>query len=253
MTLEKIIENLEKKQDAELSKFEKRIQRIQQTIVDMSIATAIQDIKDPITYDRVFGQILTSSGYYNEINNFINTSYDVIYKDIGAMLSLGGIPITFDNKDLTKIASIKQMHFDRFSELSNATINTMKQEIFKYSLSNATSETIVAGIRNTLEQSDLAKYSGTYATTLISEYSQSIIDLKAQDTINGVWIYKGVLDAKTRPFCSCLLNKQGYYTDEQKSILQADNRRRWNCRHIFLKVTEDYAIERGYDKGEMSC
>ncbi len=253
MTLEKIIESLEQKQDRELNAFDKRMQKIYQNILDGATATAVQDIKDPLLYDKMFSQILISSGYYDEVNKFINSSYDVIYKDIKAMLATGGITTTFDEKDLSKIASIKQMHFDRFGELTSSTINTMKKEILKYSLSNATHETIVSGIRESLQQSDLFKFSNTYATTLISEYSQSIIDLKTQDTTDGVWIYKGVLDSKTRPFCTCLLNKNSYYTDEQKATLQSDERRRWNCRHIFLKVSKEYAIENSYSEGSLSC
>lgn len=252
MELSEVFNNLNKKQDIELNKFELALKKALNRLNDLIIANALNDVKDPLTYDFKFNQYLQESGYYNVINNFVDNGLDIVYSDVIAALSVGGLAVSFSKEDITKIEAIKRLNLQKFSDLSVPTINKMKDSIYKYSLSNLSVNDITNGLRSSLVDSDLFKYSGTYANTIISDYTQSIIDLKSSES-DGVWIYDGVQDKVTRPFCNCVLNQKKYYDDSEKSKIQGDKRRAYNCRHIFLLVTEEYAIDQGYKSGSASC
>ncbi len=252
MELNEIFENLNNKQDNQLNKFELALKKALNRLNDLIIANALEDIKNPLEYDFKFNQYLQESGYYNVINNFVDNGLDVVYGDIVAALSVGGLAVSFSKEDITKIEAIKRLNLQKFNDLSVPTINKMKDSIYKYSLSNLSVSDITNGLRSSLVDSDLFKYSGTYANTIISDYTQSIIDLKSSEA-DGVWIYDGPSDKVTRPFCNCVLNQKKYYDDSEKSKIQGDKRRAYNCRHIFLLVTEEYAIDNGYASGSASC
>lgn len=253
MNLDDIQQQLNDLQDEELNKFEKQIikalQKVQ-TLVDVNL---LEDIKNPLEYDYKMQQYLNEAGYYKAVNNLVDNSFDVVYSSVSDAFVAGGISVIFGETDLVKINSLKQLTFDKYNALANESISTLKSNLYKYSLSNATAKDIANEMRMSLEGSGLAKYSKTYAETSISDYTQSIIDLKASDISEGVWIYKGVSDLKTRPFCQCVLNKKYYYDDSEKTKIQFDGRRRWNCRHSFWKVTKEYAIEKGFSEGSLSC
>lgn len=253
MTLEEIQQQLESLQDEELNKFEKQIVKSLKKLEELIVVNLVQDIKNPLEYDFVMQKYLEESGYYKAINNLVDNGFDVVYPSVSGAFAAGGISIIFGAEDLAKINSLKQLTFEKYNALAGESIATLKESLYKYSLSNMTTSQIANEMKSSLVGTNLAKYSSTYAETVISDYTQSVIDFKSSEATEGVWIYKGVNDLKTRPFCKCLLNKKYYYDNNEKSKLQFDSRRRWRCRHIFLKVSKDYAESNGYAEGSPSC
>lgn len=252
MALEELINTIESKLDKEINLFNLGFAQVLKEIKTQVEAQAIMSIKEPLTFDYKFQQILKDSGYFSLVDDFIDNSYDKTYKDILKVFALGGLETSFTNADLDYIKQIKLLDAQVFRDIGNQAANILKRDLYKYYLSNMKISDISKNISQALDGTDLAKYSTTYAETSISTFNQSIIDLKAKD-FNGVWIYVGVNDSKTRPFCKCVLSKKKYYDNENKMILQQDARRRWNCRHQFLFVSEDYAIENEYVSGNATC
>ncbi|MFZ9243193.1 MAG: hypothetical protein ACO295_08325, partial [Sediminibacterium sp.] len=251
MTLDDIQESLAGLQDKQLDKFQKEVEKALvrlQSLVDVNLA---EDLSNPLEYDFKMQQYLNESGYYKAVNNLIDDGFDVVYSNISDAFTAGGIAITYTQDDLVKLNALKQLTFDKYNALANETITTLKADIYKYSLSNYTKNDIASSIRQSLQNSGLARYSNTYALTSISDYTQGVIDYKSNQADKGVWIYKGVLDSKTRPFCRHTLEEHRAYNDVEKQKIQSNPLRRWNCRHILLKVSEEYAIEKGYMKGKV--
>ena len=112
---------------------------------------------------------------------------------------------------------------------------------------------LVDNIKQSLDGTELAKYSKTYAETSIANYNQSVIDLKSQDVTGEVYIYRGVKDKKTRDFCRCLVSQRKYYSKADAEDIKTDKRRQYNCRHLVVPVSLEYAENRGYKAGKFTC
>jgi len=158
----------------------------------------------------------------------------------------GGFNARYTNDDLNKIIQLKALQLQQFDSLANETSIKIQQGLYKYVLSNAKQYQIHQQLKKDLQGSNLAKYSTTLANTAIGEFQQSVIDIKAQD-LDGVWIYVGVNDSKTRDFCKNILKNNNYYTNDQKLRIQNDPDRKYNCRHRLRLVSLDYALRNGYN------
>ena len=245
MSFDSILDAIETKTDREINLFNSRFESVLANIETLVIANAVEAIKDPLQFDFVFQGILQESGYYKLVNSFIDDAYDKNYQDILAIFKEGGIDIVFSEDDLLRITELKKLDIETFANVGSQAANNLKKDIYKYSLSNLSTTELTNNIRQSLADTGLAKYSKTYAETSISNYNQAIINLKSEDAA-GVWIYVGVSDKKTRDFCQDILEDKKYYNDSQKSKIENDKQRKWNCRHQLLLVSEDYAIKRGY-------
>ncbi len=73
-----------------------------------------------------------------------------------------------------------------------------------------------------------------------------MIDLRAADIDEGVWVYVGVNDGRTRDFCRNVLKRNRCYNDSQKSRIENDPDREYNCRHRFYKMSKEEAEANGY-------
>jgi hypothetical protein len=231
--------------DREINLFNVRFESILKNIKNEVAARAIVYISDPLAFDYEFTKILRDTGYYALVNEYIDSSYDKNYKSMLEVFASGGLDVAFSKDDLATIAQLKQLDIQAFRDIGNQAALELKKDLYKYTLSNMKIADISNNIKQTLDGTDLAKYSKTYAETSISNFNQAIINTKAEG-LDGVWIYVGVNDNKTRVFCKDVLNARHYYTNDQKASIENDPRRRWNCRHQLLFVSEEYAIERGY-------
>jgi hypothetical protein len=138
------------------------------------------------------------------------------------------------------------MKRDFFIRLGDDVGLSVKRELYKYVISDASLDTMTAGIAETLTGSNLAKYSQTYARTAIKDFQQEVIDLRAADIDEGVWVYVGVNDGRTRRFCRNVLKRNRYYDDSDKSRIENDQDRHYNCRHRFYKMSIEEAEDSGY-------
>lgn len=231
--------------DASLKKFNKEIKKVLDTVRGSTIAllgTIPQ--KSILSYELVWRKQLKAAGYYKLVDNFINKQFSLAIKHSQQVFQLSGKPILFNSDDLFKIKVLKQIKIDFFNQLADSVGLTIKKELFKYSISDASVATMTKSIKDTLIGSKLASYAGTYATTAIGEFQQEVLDIKAPD--DSVWVYVGVEDGNTRPFCSRILADNQCYTTSEKDRLANNSERAYNCRHRFYPLSAEDAKEEGY-------
>jgi hypothetical protein len=226
--------------DGEIEKVFERVKRIAQA----NLAGLGQD--DILKYEFIWRQSLEQAGYYTLVNDLIDTQFDSIYSGTLKAFDAGGLKTAFTVDDANKIQILKQMKRDFFIRLGDDVGLSVKRELYKYAISNASLDTMTAGISETLAGSNLAKYSQTYARTAIAGFQQEVIDLRSADINEGVWVYVGVNDGRTRDFCRHVLRRNRYYDDSDKSRIENDQDRAYNCRHRFYKMDKQEAEANGY-------
>lgn len=231
--------------DREINLFNREFETIMKVVEKLAVASGLALITDPLKFDYAFQRVLQQAGYYDLVNKFIDEAYDRNYKDIIEAFEVGGLDVAYSREDLASIQELKSLDIQTFRDIGNQAAISLKKDLYKYSLSNMSIKDLTKNISESLAGTDLAKYSRTYAETSISNYNQAIINMKAQDA-DGVWVYVGVSDGKTRDFCRRTLKANKYYNDSDKSKLENAKERRWNCRHQFLKISKESAIEQGY-------
>lgn len=234
------IDKFIKQFDGEVEKVFERVRRIAQA----NLSGLSPD--DVLEYEFIWREALREAGYYQIVNDLIDTQFDSIYAGTIQAFKTGGLSTAFTTDDATKIQMLKQMKRDFFIRLGDDVGLAVKRELYKYVISDASVDTMATGIANTLEGSNLAKYSKTYARTAIKDFQQEVIDLRAADIDEGVWVYVGVNDGRTRDFCRNVLKRNRCYNDSQKSRIENDPDREYNCRHRFYKMSKEEAKANGY-------
>lgn len=196
---------------------------------------------------------LEEAGYYAKVNDFIDNRFDELFLSIREGFKLGGLTVKYTQDDLTKIAALKNLQLNQFNSLANESATIIQKNLYKYVLGGASLVDIQTTLSNDLVNTNLFKHSTTLARTSIADFQQSVIDIKAQG-LDGVWLYVGVKDSKNRDYCRCILDKNNYFTDEQKSKVASNPARRYNCRHRLRPVSLEFAEKEGYKPTErLSC
>ena len=246
-TLDAIYNQSQSEVDAFVRQFEGEMEKVfdrVRRIAQANLAGLSPD--DVLQYEFVWRQSLQEAGYYTLVNDLIDTQFDKIYAGTLDAFEAGGLTTAFTTDDATKIQILKQMKRDFFIRLGDDVGLSVKRELYKYVISDASVADMTAGIAQTLEGSNLAKYSNTYARTAIKDFQQEVIDLRAADIDDGVWVYVGVNDGRTRDFCRHVLKRNRFYNDSRKNRIENDQDRAYNCRHRFYKMDKEEAEANGY-------
>jgi len=204
--------------------------------------------KTALEFDMAFDRILQESGYYSLVNELIDKDYDELFSLITQGFTAGGLAVKYTQDDLSRVMALKALQSNKFNVVGSTAGTALKENLFKYALSNYTLEDMQKQLIVDFQGTNLVKYSRTLANTSIKEFQEAMIDISA-DGLNGVWVYVGVRDSLNRDFCAHVLDKHAYYDESDKNRLQFAPERAYNCRHRFRMVTEDYAKEEGYSKG----
>lgn len=240
---QRLVEQILSSFDGNLSKVIAQIERLlSRYILSTDLST-----KNALQFDVEFDKILTQSGYYDLVNKMIDSDYDNMFALITEGFAAGGMAMQYTSADLSRVMALKALQSNQFSVVGSTAGTALKQNLFKYVLSNYTLEDMQRQLIVDFQGTNLVRHSRTLAVTSIKEFQESMIDIGA-DGLQGVWVYTGVRDSKNRDLCACILDNNGYFTEEQKNRLQYDPRRTFNCRHRFRMVSEDYAKETGYSK-----
>lgn len=255
MNLNDIIQQINNKEERELNLFNAEFENILLRIEDEIAISAIESIGNPLEFDREVQRILNETGYYALINKFIDESYDKSYEEILSALKQAGISATFSTSDIATLEELKDLDIEFFKQIGNEASETLRRDLYKYQLSNMDKVTLTNNIRQSLLGSPLAKYSKTYAETALSNYHQAVFDLKIKGMENElVYVYTGASPDKIiRKFCKCVMKDNKYYSKSDGDSLKSDKRRKYNCRHNVIGITEKRAIELGYKKGTFTC
>lgn len=201
---------------------------------------------DFLNYELIFREVLEEAGYYELVDDYIYQSFDEFYALSLESFEVAGLGTAWTQADIDKIEALKRMKRDFFISIGDDAGLALKQQLYRYALSNATLEQMTTALVDSIDDVKLARYATTYARTSIADFQQELIDLRSADDDDGVWVYVGVNDSKTRPFCKHLLNDNKCYNDAEKLSLQNDPKREFNCRHRFHKVSKEFAKAEGY-------
>ena len=253
MSIDKIVQAIDDSVDREINLFNTRLESIFKKVEQSLIIQSVESFADPLEFDFVFTKVLQDAGYYDLINETIDNSYDKSYDDILRLFAESGLDVVFTEDDLSTILELKTIDIQNFVDIGSSAAQSLKADLYKYSISNLDKPTMVQNMTNALADTDLVKYSKTYVESGINNFHQSVIDLKSEGVTDEVYIYRGVSDSKTRKFCKCLADQNKYYDKSDASSIRSDKRRKWNCRHKIVPVSLKYAQDRKYKKGSFTC
>jgi len=226
--------------DKEADEVFKRVQRL----ATAQLAGLSTD--DILKYEFAWRNVLRDAGYYKMVNSLIDDRFNEMFEGTQEAFKANGYDAIFTADDAKKIQILKNMKREQFAKLADDIGLSVKRELYKYAISDASLDDMVKGLEQTLVDSDLAKYSKTYALTAIGVFQQELIDLMGKGVGEGVWVYVGVRDDKTREYCRHILDKNKCYNDAEKNALERDSRRAYNCRHRFYKMKPEEARAGGY-------
>ncbi len=209
-----------------------------------------------LNFDIVVDEMLTRAGYYDKINQFIDEDYDKLYPMIQQSFALSGVVMTYTTVDLENIMALKALDKNKFSVLASTAGTSLRESLTKYAISNYDSIDIQNALVDEFQGTNLVRHSKTIADSSISQFHQSVMNIKAEEFPDLVWWYAGPnIDKVTREFCECIQKAKRYYTKAEKLTMERNPKRKYNCRHHFDPVTEEYAIdEKGLKKSNgASC
>lgn len=159
---------------------------------DINAVTALE-------FDKVIDMALTESGYYDAVNKLVGKEFDKLYPMIQDGLAMGGLFSTYTSEDLAKITGLKVLEANKFSVLANNSSSVMRDNLYRYVLSDFTVDDIAKNVAKDFGDSPMVRYSKTLANTVVAELQQTTLDIVAED-LDGVYLYIGVQDSVTRDF-----------------------------------------------------
>lgn len=236
--------------DREVTLFSSAFEEVLKKI-SLALATMPDDL-NPMDFDYRFQVILKEAGYYDMVNSFIDASYDKSYAEIKYLFEAGGLSMAYTENDIKSLLNIKNLDLEYFSQIGKDASGIIKRDLYKYALSDMSKVDMIENIKESLQGTGLAKYSKTYAQTALSNYYQSVIDIKSSEFDDAVFVYRGVDDANNRRFCQCLLDANKYYSRKDAMKIRSDKRRQYNCRHVIAPMHITFA-EASYEEGVFSC
>ncbi|MBT6994541.1 MAG: hypothetical protein HN952_06250 [Candidatus Cloacimonetes bacterium] len=156
--------------------------------------------------------------------------------------------------DAETLAILQAIDIDELRGISNQVAKSVKTQLQTVVMSGVAFDKAVEKVMTSSDK--LTQYASTYMNTSRSMLSQKVSDLSAENykEEGGVvyWEYFGALpDEKTRDECLMGLGVQPsgsypnapFFTDDEKIGFQSEFGIRWNCRHEFNQITEDYYEE----------
>jgi len=151
----------------------------------------------------------------------------------------GAVPLTFAQSSLTALSTLQNMELTRFGKIGSEVMTVLQDQLTTAVLTGQSLRQATKDITGLLEK-DLVKYAKTYANTSRQQFIQAVHNEAAKNTDGAVyWEYIGVLDNVTRDECRAAL-AQRLFTDDEKNAYENETEPRYNCRHNFIQVTEDY-------------
>ena len=246
-TLDEIYNQERGKIDGFVSQFDAESEKVFKRVQGLAVAGLAGLSQDDIlSYDLKWRDVLRDAGYYKMVNQLVDSNFNELFKGTRQAFKAGGYDALFTADDINKIQILKQLHRDEFIRLAEDAGLQIKRDLFRYSIADTSLSDITANILEQLGDSDLAKYSKTYALTAVGDYQQAVIDVMAKNVGEGKWVYVGVNDGVTREFCKGILAENKAYTESEMNAIKGDSRRDYNCRHKFYKMNSREVAASGY-------
>jgi hypothetical protein len=235
------------KSESLIKNFEGELAEVLARINTLAIARLSNiNATDILQFTDVWQEILRDSGYYALVDIYITEGFDSFYGEILESFEKAGLSTVFTAEDALAMDTVKSMKRGFFTSLADDAGKAVQKEIYRYALADVSINEMAQALETSLSDLNLQRYANTYARTAVQEYQQEVINIRSANIKYGVWVYIGVNDGKTRTFCKSILNRAEYYDDSEKLRLENDPEREFNCRHRFMKVTQQWAKENGY-------
>ena len=208
-----------------------------------------------LQFDKVLNDILSNAGYFEVVNEFIDNEYDKLFPMIQNNLLIAGVTTSYTTIDLANIMALKALDKNKFSVMASTAGSSLRESLTKYAISNYSAVDVQKDILKEFQGTNLARHSRTIADSSITQFHQSVIDIKAEEFDGLVWFYDGAnIDSVTRDYCKCILKAKKYYSEEDKGTMQRNSKRKYNCRHYFYAGTVEYVESLGLKKSNtVSC
>jgi len=235
--------------DSQVSRFERNmievLQRLQAEIIAsankgmlFSGDNALRLASAPDMFNELIGA-LDRSGYSNVVNAFTDEDIRLV-KDVKAARATAGLPTAFTQQSAETLSAFKTVEFEKFQSLGNGFIESMRQELIAY-ISTGTNERDFINKINSMLNDNLKRYATTYATTSRQQVIQQIQNAAAANYDGELyWEYVGPEDDRMRDACAEGI-EQRYFTDAERIEFEerTAGERAWNCRHVFVQITEE--------------
>ena len=155
-----------------------------------------------------------------------------------------------EQADLETLKAMQLLDLDSLQGISDVVAQQVRTHLQSIVISGTSIFDAISELEGTSKK--LTQHAQTYINTSRSQLSQKISDMEAENYDGAVfWEYFGaVLDDKTRIVCqeglgaiSSSYPNAPFFTDAEKKQFQSETMPRWNCRHEFVEITEDYYNE----------
>lgn len=192
--------------------------------------------------DRIF----LESGYFEEIGNLVNEGYQrVINESFLQYQELFGENFQFSEVSLSRIQSLKELDISQFEKLTDDAEELITREVINTQFGAISVKDAIEEMTQIID-GKLVRYANTWVNTAIQGvYSESNVML-ALDNGFEQFLYVGVMDQLTRPFCRMYLGEtktMPQWNKLNKDPVRAGQpnpvsiyRGGYNCRHQFVAV-----------------
>jgi len=250
MSLSNLINANQQEMEEYISKFDKRLEGIFKKINTMATVEIINaNIDDVLDFDIIWADILQESGYNDLIQRYVNT-LDDMQGSISKILDEAGLLETLTPDQKHRLLVVKKLQIKDLQRIGMDKGLAMKKGLYNNILAGKTKADLLESMEAELLGTKYQSYAKTYASTGINDYRQAVINQRVeefQDDEDVVWVYEGNdVDKVTRDFCKHILKANKAYSTSEKNKLESDKRRKWNCRHTFIPMYKEDALEEGY-------
>ena len=219
-----------------------------------SLTERLQD-GEPEAFEaaQILGSLQTElvRGGLEEVTQDLNAAYADELAAIASQLSQYEEEL-FSDIDVDVIEELINFDVSQVTQLAQQYVGDMRSQLMRQVLAGETPD--IAAMINNITGS-LESNLKTELDTLLAGFSRSVLVGKSKDLGFELFIYLGPDDEVTRPFCERLLDRDPpiYTADE---IEEMDNEQGlsvmtygggYNCRHEWSPISEEDAIERGYE------
>lgn len=194
-------------------------------------------------WDERWSRVLQKAGFYDLLQEYSKRLDEI---DKSARKIATGVV------DKKKLSLLKKLQIKELEKIGIDAGLNLKKGLYKHIMVGVTQQDLVKAMAKDLQGSRFKSYAKTYVSTAVNDYRQLLLNERAKPA--DVWVYEGAdVDNKTRDFCKCVLNQQGYFNLDQKIAIELNPKRRYNCRHGLFPISEKEALKNGYSKAVGVC
>jgi hypothetical protein len=228
--------------DSDIEEYSNAFDETDRTLLTLLGGLLVADTGlDIITTNNAVNESIVASGYFDVVNDMLNTEYqDIIDLNYNSATRKFGA-LQYSDETIAELQAIKQLDFTKFNQLSQDAANDLTRIVSNFQMGTISRIQTVEQMR--VVTNNLKNYSKTWVDTAISGYyRKSKTNLLIDNGINK-FKYVGPRDKVTRPFCDAHIGQ--IKTKEQWSQLSNEQGLPvfeygggYRCRHDFVGVVK---------------